>query len=147
MLWSQAHTQQQSQLAQQQRLRALDRPTSGSAAARIAGKAGGDAAALATQTDKARDQLRQPWFAMLDGMAVSARDANVGILTIEAQAQNRGVVVTAEARDFVAALAWVEQLRASRLFGSVALTSHELRSDAGGARARFTLELVWSPTA
>lgn len=139
-LMYQADSERTGLISEQQRLVSAEKKKGTSQVAKSAALA---ATASADKAMQIRTALGQPWTKVLDAVALSARDASVGMVSLDAQTTSRTVVITAESKDLAGALRWVHLLRGNSLIQSAALNSHEVRSDGGGPHIRFAVELVW----
>lgn len=87
-------------------------------------------------------ELARPWdkaFAVLE----AADRPGVAVLSVEPNAKGAELRITAEAKDAMGMLAYIETLRASPPFAQVTLQQHELRGDEPERPLRFTLIGTW----
>lgn len=103
----------------------------------------GARAAVATQSRQAMALLDLPWEPLFDGMARAAARQQVGLLRLDADGNGRTLRLTAQARHFIAARNFVEQLQGMSPISSVSLVSHEMVEDEGQSVLRFQVELMW----
>jgi hypothetical protein len=140
LLWLQVDTERQGLQVAHQRLVSTEKKKGKSSAAKPATVAANTAVNKPLQV---RSALEQPWPEVLDAIALAARETSVGLIGLDAQGQNRTMLIIAESKDLAGALQWVRNLRNHSLFQSASLTGHEMRNDSAGQHIRFTVELVW----
>jgi len=93
----------------------------------------------------AKDTIRQlsiPWdslFRALEG----AQTERVSLLAIEPEAESGTVTLTAEAKDYLAALSYVANLEAQKGLARVHMTRHELRQNNPQRPVAFAVSASW----
>lgn len=111
----------------------------------LAGNASAEEMAAARDTI---ERLSLAWGNLFDALeqslgSVGTTPGEVALLGIEPDARTGTALVTAEAKDYEAALAYVERLsRAPRLHG-VHLVRHELRGEGGRRPLAFSVSVSW----
>ena len=89
-------------------------------------------------------RLSLPWDALFAALEDAASD-DVALLGVEPDVANRTVVLSAEAKDYLAALSYVAALSERRTtFGSVRMLRHE-RRHGPQPRMLFTVVATWPP--
>lgn len=119
------------------------------------------AIAAATQRDRGRpqfdtDQLRAriqlasqvvqkraiPWDTLFRDIE-AASNKDVGVLSIQPDADGRVLRITGEARNAAALTAYIERLEQQPSLDRVYLAEHELRAEQGRSPLRFGLQALW----
>ena len=98
---------------------------------------------LAMARDTAR-RLSVPWNSLFQGLE-AARTDRVTLLSIEPDAESRTLVLSAEAKDYAAALAYVGNLAEQPGFARVHLSRHEARPGSERPIA-FSVSASWKGT-
>ena len=96
---------------------------------------------LAAASDAAR-KLALPWSALFRALETSRTD-RVALLAIEPDAEKRTVLLSAEAKDYAAALAYVGNLARQDTLANVYLSHHELKQAAGQRVLAITVSALW----
>lgn len=96
---------------------------------------------LAVARETAR-KLAVPWNSLFQGLGAAKTD-EVFVLAIEPDAETRTVVLTAEARDYGAALAYVANLAQQPGFARVHLSRHELKAGSAQRGVTFMVSASW----
>lgn len=96
----------------------------------------------ARAVQRARAELDRPWGALLDALE-AAPSGKVALLAVEPDARARKLRVTAEARRYADALAYVAALEAQPLLSGVALTDHSINTSDKEQPLRFSLGAAW----
>jgi hypothetical protein len=92
----------------------------------------------------ARETVRRismPWEGLFQALQ-SAQSDRVALLSIEPDAENGTVSVTAEARDYLAALTYVANLSEQKALRKVHLVRHEVKQG-GGKAVTFNVSAAW----
>ncbi len=100
---------------------------------------------VALEFQQAREvmlRLQLPWHELF-GSLESARNANVGLLSIESEHDRRRVKIYAEAKDLEAMVAYLGLLRQRPALAEVYLESHELQLKDPQRPVRFVLSANW----
>jgi len=96
---------------------------------------------LAVARETAR-KISLPWNTLFQALE-AAKSERVALLAIEPDAESRVVILSAEARDYPSALAYVATLAQQKGIDRVHLSRHESRQ-AGSARpVAFTVSAAW----
>jgi len=96
---------------------------------------------LAAARDTAR-KLAMPWSALFRALEAAAT-ARVALLAIEPDAEKRTILLSAEAKDYAAALAYVGNLARQETLANVYLSHHELKQAAGQRVLAITVSASW----
>jgi hypothetical protein len=106
------------------------------------------AAAPAVSTEEiavARETVRKislPWNTLFQALEAAKTD-RVALLAIEPDAESRTVVLSAEAKDYPAALAYVATLAEQKGIARVHLSRHEAKQSASPRPVAFTVSAAW----
>jgi Tfp pilus assembly protein PilN len=84
-------------------------------------------------------QLSLPWAQLIDSLERAATQ-EVAVLSIQPDAQNRVLRVSAEARREGTMLDYLRRLEATGSFAEVHLVSHQVREDAPGRPIQFSVQ-------
>jgi len=87
-------------------------------------------------------ELQVPWAELLAALE-AVPNPEVALLGVEPSAQRKVVRITAEAKNSVAMLDYLEALQA-RKFSDVWLASHAIQTQTPGTPVRFVVQLKWS---
>ena len=87
-------------------------------------------------------KLAMPWSALFRALEASRTD-RVALLAIEPDAEKRTVVLSAEAKNYAAALAYVGNLARQDILANVYLSHHELKQVAGQRLLAITVSASW----
>jgi hypothetical protein len=87
-------------------------------------------------------ELQVPWAELLAALE-AVPNPEVALLGVEPSAQRHVVRITAEAKNSVAMLDYLEALQA-RKFSDVWLASHAIQTQTPGTPVRFVVQLKWS---
>ena len=98
---------------------------------------------LAAARETAR-KLSMPWSVLFRALEAS-RTERVALLAIEPDAENRTVLLSAEAKDYAAALAYIGNLARQDALARVHLSHHELKQVSGQRVVAFTVSASWNP--
>ena len=93
----------------------------------------------------ARDTLRRlsvPWDTLFNALE-AAQSERAWLLSIEPDAQNGTVMLTGEARDYLAALSYVANLEQQKTLSSVYLAKHETRQNDPQRPLAFVVSASW----
>lgn len=96
---------------------------------------------LAAASETAR-KLAMPWSALLRALETSRTDG-VALLAIEPDAEKRTVLLSAEAKEYAAALGYVGNLARQDTLANVYLSHHELKQAAGQRVLAITVSASW----
>lgn len=94
----------------------------------------------------ARDTLRRlatPWDSLFRALEAAKSD-QVALLALEPNVESRSVTISAEAKDYLAAISYVARLADEPLLKRVHLVRHEPRRNASQRRIGFTISASWS---
>ncbi len=94
------------------------------------------------QANAAHAQLIAPWEDILQGLE-QARNDEIGLLALIADAARQELTLSGEARDFAALSAFADRLASNALFQQVTVTNHKLSDGAPPVVVRFDLQLRW----
>jgi Tfp pilus assembly protein PilN len=83
-----------------------------------------------------------PWDALFRDIE-TASDKDVGVLSIQPDADGRALRITGEARNAGALAAYIARLEAQPSLDQVYLAEHELRQEQGRSSLRFGLNALW----
>lgn len=92
------------------------------------------------------EQLNLPWRDLLDAIE-SATPASIALLALEPDARKHVLKGMAEAKDSAAMIDYIAALQLQPLFGSVALTRHEINEQDARKPLRFQFEAQWQTPA
>jgi hypothetical protein len=87
-------------------------------------------------------RLSTPWNEFFAGLEPK-KPENVAILVIEPDVKSRLLTLQGEAKDYVAVLNFIAQLRETKPFSKVFLLHHEIKPDDPQHPVAFTLSLHW----
>lgn len=87
-------------------------------------------------------KLATPWNTLFQALE-AARTERVAVLAIEPDGENRTVLVSAEARDYPALLAYLGNLAQQDALARVHLSRHELKQAGGQRLVSFTVSASW----
>lgn len=87
------------------------------------------------------DAAQPPWGVLLTRLEAVQRN-EIALLSLDASPQGHAML-TAEAADADAMLAYLQQLRAQPGFASASLLSHVTQEEQPGAPLRFSIRLPW----
>ena len=93
----------------------------------------------------ARDTLRRlttPWESLFQALE-TAKTERVFLLTVEPSVESRTLTITAEAKDYLAALTYVARLGDAPALQRVHLVRHEVRRGSPQRRVTFTVSASW----
>ena len=93
----------------------------------------------------ARETLRRlatPWEPLFQALE-AAKTEHVSLLAIEPNVEGRSVTITAEAKDYLAALTFVARLNDEPALKRVHLLRHEVRRNPSARRVAFTVSASW----
>lgn len=96
---------------------------------------------LAAARETAR-KLSMPWNVLFHALEAAKTD-RVAVLAIEPDAESRTVLLSAEAKDYSAALAYLGNLAQQEALARVHLSRHELKQSAGQRIVAFTVTASW----
>jgi len=94
------------------------------------------------QANAAHAQLIAPWEDILHGLE-QARNEEIGLLALIADAARQEITLSGEAKDFAALSAFADRLASNALFQKVTVTNHKLSDGAPPVTVRFDLQLRW----
>lgn len=92
------------------------------------------------------DRLATPWDAFFTGLE-SVSNERVAILSLAPDMQTGILRIEGEAKDFAAVLTLVAQLRATKPFSEVYLSSHEMKRDDADHGVKFVISTHWVKSA
>jgi Tfp pilus assembly protein PilN len=95
--------------------------------------------------DAARQVLHElalPWEPLFRSIE-AAVDAHSALLSVEPDPVRRTVRIGGEARDYLAAIAFMQRLESAQVLHGVHLLSHEVREDVAERPVQFTLAAHW----
>jgi hypothetical protein len=87
-------------------------------------------------------RLTLPWNDLFGALEASA-NAGVALLSLEPDRESGTVIVRGEARDYAAALGYVQDLRRGRILRDVHLLKHEVREGRGAHPVAFSVSARW----
>lgn len=90
------------------------------------------------------EQLSLPWSELFVKLE-SVKSKDIALVSLEADGRKTEALLTAEARNFDAMLAWIESLKNQAGFRTVTLSSHALKEEDPQQPYRFVLRLGWRP--
>lgn len=96
---------------------------------------------LAAARETAR-KISLPWNTLFQALEAAKSD-RVALLAIEPDTESRVVVLSAEARDYPSALAYVAVLAAQKGIDRVHLSRHESRQGGSARPVAFTVSAAW----
>ena len=88
-------------------------------------------------------QLALPWRELFNVVETS-NEKEIALLSIQPDADKRGLRLAGEAKNFEALLAYIARLEQSPMLSQVYLTSHELRLQDAQKPVRFALVANWA---
>jgi len=103
------------------------------------------AAQLADEIARANAVIRQlglPWGELFADVE-AAITADVTLLAVEPDAENRKIRIAGEAKHFPALVAYINRLEERDVLADVYLASHELRSGNAKRPVAFTIQATW----
>ena len=86
--------------------------------------------------------LSSPWETLFQAVEAST-DADVAILKMESEAQQRALKLSLEARDYDAMMHYVERLEAIDFLTKVQLLNHQEKTDDPQRPIRFEVSALW----
>ncbi len=92
------------------------------------------------------DRLATPWDAFFTGLE-SVSNERVAILSMAPDMQTGLLRIEGEAKDYAAVLTLVAQLRATKPFSEVYLSSHEMKRDDADHAVKFVISTHWVKSA
>jgi len=98
-----------------------------------------DEIAVARETAR---KISLPWNTLFQALEAAKTD-RVVLLAIEPDAESRTVVLSAEAKDYPAALAYVATLAEQKGIARVHLSRHEAKPGAAARPVAFTVSAAW----
>jgi Tfp pilus assembly protein PilN len=98
--------------------------------------------ALAQRAAEVTRRLATPWERLFKALE-TFRHQNIALLSVEPDAINGTVRITAEAKDTAAMLAYVEDLRESGLLANVTLSAHQVMPENPLKPVRFSFGGQW----
>ncbi len=87
-------------------------------------------------------RLSTPWDELFQALGAAQVD-RVALLAIEPDVENRTVSISAEAKDYLAALTYVANLGEQKTLRRVHLVHHELKQGASQRPLAFTVSASW----
>lgn len=88
------------------------------------------------------ERLSTPWRALFSALE-AANTERVALLSIEPNAERRTVMLTGEARDYLATLTYLARLGEQEPLQKVHLVRHDTRRDAPRRPVVFTISAAW----
>ncbi|MDH4095769.1 MAG: PilN domain-containing protein [Betaproteobacteria bacterium] len=139
--WNYTQTREASNELRERLARAAARPSADPALIKVASQpVSDDEIALARETIR---RLSTPWDALFKGLE-SARISSVAIVSVAPDPAERTVSIEGEAKNYLAALSFVANLREQRVLRRVYLAHHETGTDPQRP-TRFTVTASWDP--